>query len=175
MLYRRRSEPHHSEQRVTQSNRHDDSEPALARRLVGIYKFHLQLDTVTASPAVGAPAPFEYVARVAAADAEPGRLGDITLGPITRLNAARRSREEHRLSCPWNHLRVSFKITTKKGHDEFLADFNEVRTRLPEGWQHDRIYYTAADMPVERVEFILTGIPRFADGAAVRAFLNMIE
>lgn len=102
-------------------------------------------------------------------------LSDITLGPITRINAARRAREEDKLSCPGDHLRVSFRITTKKRHEEFLADFNEVRTRLPDGWHYDRICYAAQDMPVEKVEFIVTGIPRFADGAAVRAYLNVIQ
>jgi hypothetical protein len=30
-------------------------------------------------------------------------------------------------------------------------------------------------MPVEWVDFFITGMPRFADGAAVRALLNMIQ
>jgi hypothetical protein len=81
--------------------------------------------------------------------AEPGRLSDITLGPITRINAARRARDEHKLSCPWDHLRVSFKITNKKRHEEFLADFNEVRTRLPDGWHYEGIYYADQDVSVE--------------------------
>jgi hypothetical protein len=108
-------------------------------------------------------------------DAEPGRLGDITLGPITRINAARRARDEYKLSCPWDSLRVSFKVTTKRRHEDFLADFEEIRMRLPDGWHYDRIYYADQDISVERVEFIVTGIPRFADGAAVRASLNMIQ
>jgi hypothetical protein len=112
---------------------------------------------------------------VVSSDPEPAHLDDFTLGPITRINAARRARDEYKLSCAWDDLRVSFRLTTKKGQEEFLASFKEVRTRLPEGWHCDRIYYAAQGTPVERVEFIITGIPRYADGAAVRAYLNMIR
>jgi hypothetical protein len=115
------------------------------------------------------------ILNVAASDAEHGQLSDITLGPNTRINAARRAREEHKLSCPWDLLRVTFKITTHKSRDEFLASFNAIRARLPEGWYCEKIYYVARDTPVERVDFFVTGLPRFSDGAAVRACLNMIQ
>jgi hypothetical protein len=99
----------------------------------------------------------------------------MTLGPITQINAARRAREEHKLSCPWDHVEVSFRITTRKSREELKAIFNEAQTRLPEGWHCHKIYFAANDMPVERVDFVITGMPRFADGAAVRALLNMIQ
>jgi len=107
--------------------------------------------------------------------AEHAQLGDITLGPITRINAARRSREEHKLSCPWDLLRVTFKINTRKSREEFLASFDGIRARLPEGWYCEKIYFVARDSPVERLDFFVTGLPRFSDGAAFRACLNMIQ
>jgi hypothetical protein len=112
---------------------------------------------------------------VASSGVEYGPRSDMALGPITRINAARRAREEHKLSCPWDHLRVTFKITTRKNRDEFLAGFDAIRSRLPEGWYCEKIYYVARNTPVERVDFFVTGLPRFSDGAAVRACLNLIQ
>lgn len=99
----------------------------------------------------------------------------MTFGPITQINAARRAREEQKLSCPWNSLRVGFKITTKKSRQEFLANFEDIQARLPEGWHYQESYVAIKDMTVDRVDFLVIGMPRFADGAAIRAFLNMIQ
>jgi hypothetical protein len=99
----------------------------------------------------------------------------MTLGPVTQINAARRAGEEHKLSCSWDHVQVSFKITTRKSREQLKAIFNDAQTRLPDGWHYHKIYFAADDMPVERIDFVIIGMLRFADGAAVRAFLNMIQ
>ena len=115
------------------------------------------------------------LSKVVSSGAGQGQLSDMTVEPITQINAARRARDEHKLSCPWDGLRVSFRITSKKSRDEFLADFTKVQTRLPDGWRYEKICYAAEDMAVVRVDFLITGVPRFADGAAVRAYLNMVQ
>jgi|HubBroStandDraft_1064217.scaffolds.fasta_scaffold1291364_1 hypothetical protein len=99
----------------------------------------------------------------------------MTFGPITQINAARRAREEQKLSCPWNCLRVGFNITTKKSRHEFLVNLEDIQSRLPEGWHYQESHVAIKDMTMDRVEFLVTGMPRFADGAAVRALLNMIQ
>jgi hypothetical protein len=56
-----------------------------------------------------------------------------------------------------------------------LSDITFGSPQLPEGWYCEKIYYVARDTPVKKVDLFVTGLLRFADGAAVRACLNMIQ
>jgi hypothetical protein len=97
----------------------------------------------------------------------------VTLGPVTRMNMERRQSEKHQLaqSQPWDSVTIRMVIESQLKVQEFGDRIHDIK--LPSGW-----FYGSTEPYLNGkfvVAFVVNGPITFADGAQVRAILNLIK